>query len=315
MAEYDNTTRFLQGLASDALLDANNLENKLRATVDVDIEEPQFDADITKPTIEKPVRFTDLFEDINDNSQYATWINTKVEEWIDKYFPAINNGLRTLPEDVLCDILKGNGDGYSLAEKQFKDLWIRTRDRSFEARIAAEKNIRAELSQRGFSLPQGVLAHALIQADSQLADSVAQVNADIAAKEAQVKLDLLNMAAQLSVQYKTSIMGSLADFYRMWLTLPDRGLERAKAKASAYGTLYDAIGAYYNIETRFAELSASLQKTEAELKMDATRLRLLTSDNRDSKNAALAQAIRAYGDVATGAATASGSLVAQIESI
>lgn len=314
MSEYLNTTEFLQDLARDALQQAENVEDRIRNLNMPTIEDPQFDPDLVKPTMEPPARFSDLFEDADDKDALVTWVNGQIDDWIADYFPAISSCFRTVPEDFLCGVLQGNSNGYSFAEQQFKGLWTRTRDRAFETRLATERNLRAELTQRGFDLPPGVLAHALIQADAQLADTVAQVNADIAAKEAAIKLDLLKLAADLSIRYKTSIMSMLADFYRTWVTLPDRALERAKVKAAAYNSLYQALSTYYNVEMRFEELKLSAEKTDSELDLEAERLRILTATGGD-RNASLAQAVRAFGDVASGAATAAGSLIAQIEAI
>lgn len=46
-------------------------------------------------------------------------------------------------------------------------------------------------------------------------------------------------------------MSALADFYRMWITVPDKDIERAKVKAQAQASLYSALSSYYNVEISF----------------------------------------------------------------
>jgi len=111
-----------------------------------------------------------------------------------------------------------------------------------------------------------------------------------------------------------AIMSSLAEFYRVWVTIPDKDIERVRVRAQAYNSLYSALSTYYNVEISFEELRlrAETGDVDAQLATDRNKVALFAANGAAS---ALGSAVRGFSDISAGAANAAGSLVAQIESI
>jgi len=312
-SEYVATTGQLMAHAQAALREANNAEGKIRGASRPNLRERQFDFDPVKPILPPPPQFSDLFGADTTDSTMA-WLNDQVNGWIGQYFPSINACLKTLPDQWLCDVIGGVKPlGYS--QTYFDLVWHQARDRAYRTRRSEVAQIADSYSARGFTLPPGAMVAAIDEANQRASDVILEVNREQAIKDAEVKLQLLQFAEQQALQYKLGIMGSLADFYRQWSTLPDKDIEKARIRAQATSALYSALSSYYNVEVAFEGLR--LRAAEAEVgvmgDIDERRIRLFGTDN--NANAALGSAVRGFADISAAAANAAGTLVAQIESL
>ncbi len=172
-----------------------------------------------------------------------------------------------------------------------------------------------EFSSRGFELPPGAYIDAITRAEQRAADSILEVNVQQAIKDAEIKNQLLQFAVNTAVNYKLGIMNSLADFYRVWLTIPDKDIERARIRAQAMAALYSALSAYYNVEISFEQLRLRAAETEAGIDIDVDRNRLAKQGNFSSTAGALGQAVSAFANTAAQASQAGGSLTSEIKTL
>lgn len=308
---YDSTVNFLQGHAGAAMLRANNQASRISGLGRPNLREPNFNHSVKKPNIEAPPKFSDIFDGGDSSPSVLQWLNGQSDQWITKYFPSINGGLRTIPDDWLVRIISGQSPlGHSAT--YFELAWHRARDRAQRTVDSETAQIASEFSARGFSLPTGAYVDAVGKAQRRATDAILEVNREEALKDADIKLELLKFAEQQALQYKVGIMGAMADFYGKWLVLPDKDIERARIKAQAMTSFYAALGNYYNVELSFEELGmrAKQLKADVDLGVDRTRVANLQSDA--STNAALGQAVRGFADISAQAAGAAGSLTAEI---
>ena len=143
------------------------------------------------------------------------------------------------------------------------------------------------------------------------------MNAEQAIKDAEIKLELMKFAAEQALNYKRGILSAMADFMRLWVSLPDKDMERARLKAQAMGQFYSALSSYYNVEVAFEELSLKAKQATADVDISVDRNRIANANSADEagKAAALGQAARAFADISSQAANSAGTLVAQIESL
>lgn len=312
---YDSTTAFLQAQATEALNEARNNASRIYSLPpQITLREPEFDVNLTKPNIGPPPNFGDLFQGGDSTDPTIKYLNEQSDIWIQKYFPSISGCLRNIPDDWLCGVISGTKP-FGIDNTVFELVWHNARDRAYRTRNTEVRTLEAEFSARGFELPPGALVDATAAAEQRASDSIMDVNVQQAIKDADIKNELLQFAVQQAINYKLGIMNSLVDFYKTWVTLPDKDIERARIKAQAMSALYSALSAYYNIEITFEELRLRAAQLEAGTDIDVDRNRISKQSNFGSTASALGSAVSSFANVAAQANSAGGSLVAQIESI
>lgn len=314
-SEYNSTTVFLQAQASEALTEAQNNASRIWGlqNVQANTRDPRFELALTMPDIGPPPTFGDLFgADTTDLT--VDWLNTQADEWLAKYFPAINGCFKDQPEETLCDILSGVKP-YGLDKTILELVWQQARDRAQRTVISELRTVEASFSARGFSLPPGAMVSAQIEVRDRGAVQALDVNRDQAIKDADIKVDIFKTGLTLATQLKTAILNSLSDFYRMWLSVPDIDTERARIRAQAQSALYAALSSYYNVEIAFQELRLKAEQTKAGTDIDVDRNTLTKQSNYMGVAGPLATAVNAFATTAGNAAQAGGSLTAQVEAL
>jgi len=242
------------------------------------------------------------------------WLNEQADEWMAKYFPAIFECFKTMPEEVLCDIMSGVKP-FGVDKTVFEMVWHNARDRAYRTVNSEVDTLAATFSSRGFALPPGAMVDLVAQAERTGRDSILDVNRDQAMKDADIKVDLLKHALSLATQLKVGLLNTMADFYRMWATLPDKDIERARVRAQAMSAFYQALSAYYNVELGFQELTLKAATADAEVDLGVDKNRLAHESNFGPTASALGQATSAFAQIAAQASVAGGSLTAQVESL
>jgi len=309
---YQGTTDFLQKHAGEALMEASNAARRISAQKQPDLSNPRLSGGVTKPNLEEPPKFSDLFPGGDETDTEVRRLNTMVDEWISEYFPSINDCFKNVPDEWLCNIIT-NKNPFGLHESVFEAVWQQARDQEQRTFRSEEAALRAGYSERGFSLPPGAMVAATDALRERGEQAVQEVNRQEAIRNEEVKLQLLQFAVGEANQYKIAIMNSLADFYRMWMTVPDKEIERARVRAQAHSALYSALSTYYNVEVAFEQMKLEHASTDAQLQLDADKNKIALFGSNNAAPA-LGQAVRGFAQVSGDAANAAGSLIAQIES-
>lgn len=312
---YEDTTDFLQQQAAAALTEARNNASRIYSLPPKAVlREPNFDVTLTQPNIGPPPKFSDLFTEGDTSQATLDFLDQAADEWIAKYFPEINGCFKTQPEETLCAIINRTGD-YGIDGTVFAQVWNQARDRAYRTANSETETLQATFSARGFTLPAGAMVDLVTQAEQRATNVVLDVNRDQAMKDADIRVDLLKTALQLSVQLKLGVMNAMADFYRLWITLPDKDIERARIRSQAMSAFYAALGNYYNVEIAFQELTLRAAQTDAGIDIDVDRNRLTHEGHFGSTASALGQAVSSFANIAAQANVAGGSLTAEIETL
>ncbi|WP_322979111.1 hypothetical protein [Pseudomonas sp. C11] len=312
---YDSTTSFLQGIAQDALTQAGNNASRIYSLPPaMALRSPNFSVSLSKPNIGKPPVFADLFVGGDSTDPTLQYMNEQSDAFIAKYFPQLSSGFKNMPEETLLGILSGTKP-FGVDRTIFELVWHQARDRVQRAASSEQRTLEASFSARGFRMPPGQLIDAIGQSQQRATDAIHDVSRDQAIKDADIKQRMLEIGLQLATQMKTAIMASLADFYRVWVTLPDKDIERARIKAQAMSSLYGALSSYYNVEISFEELRLRAAQLKAGVDIDVDRSRISQQQLYTSVAGALASAVNAFADTAGSASQAGGSLTAQIENV
>lgn len=310
MASIDDNITQLFDFASTALGNARAAEGRIAAFTP-SIDSGSLDYSLTKPNMPLPAALSDLLSPDN-SSATLQFLNSESEKWLDTYFPELQACLRSSPEEWLCGIITGQKP-FGLSREVFEAVWHESRDREYRARNSAVRQIHAEFSARGFTLPVGAEVAAVIRTEEAASDAIAAVNRDQTVKDAEIKLDLLKFAESEALKLKLGVLQAMADFYRQWIELPNKDLEASRIRTQAYASFQDALSSYWRVQLGFEELRLQAANLRMNGKIDSSRLKVAaaTSDNR---NAALGQAVRAYGDVASAASNAASTLNANVVS-
>jgi hypothetical protein len=313
-SQYDETTQFLQDVATDAMNQAQNNASRIYSLPPMTtLREPTFDVDLTKPNIGPPPAYTDVFGADNTDPTIQ-YLNGQSDEWVAKYFPEISKCLKTLPEEWLCGVISGVKP-FGMAQTVFEQVWHAARDRAYRTHASEAATLEANFSSRGFQLPPGALVAQLAQSAQRATDTILDVNREQAIKDAEIKLDLLKFAEEQAIRLKLGVMSALGDFYRQWISVSDNDIRRAAVKAQAQQGLYSALASYYNVEISFQDLILRAAQLESGIDIDVDRNRLVHEGHFGSTASALGSAVSAFAQVAANASQAGGSLTAQIEAI
>lgn len=315
MSNYESTTSFLQGIAQQALTAASNNAGRIYSLPPgASLRNPNFAVSLSKPNIGAPPLFSDLFVGGNTTDPTMLYMNQQADQWMAKYFPQAAGDFKNMPEETLLGILEGTRP-FGIDQTVFEMVWHQARDRAYRAAGSEQRTLEASFSARGFTLPPGALVDANAQSRQRALDSIHDVSRDQAMKDAEIKQGMLQMALQLSTQLKLGIMSALADFYRMWITLPDKDIERGRIKAQAMSALYGALSSYYNVEISFEELRLKAAQLKAGVDLDVDKAKISQQQLFSSIAGALASSTNAFADIASSASQAGGSLTAEIQSI
>lgn len=312
---YEDTTEFLQDQAAAALSEArNNAARIYSLPPKAVLREPNFEVSLTAPNIGPPPKFSDLFTEGDTTQANLDWLNAEADAWIEKYFPEINGCFKTQPEETLCAIINGTRP-FGVDRAVFEQVWHQARDRAYRTANSETETIQATFSSRGFTLPAGAMVDLVTQAEQRATNVVLDVNRDQAMKDADIKVDLLKTALNLATQIKLGVMSAMADFYRLWITLPDKDIDRARIRAQAMSAFYAALSSYYNVEIAFQELTLRSAQTDASIDIDVDRNRLAHEGHFGSTASALGQAVSSFANIAAQANVAGGSLTAEVETL
>lgn len=309
MATIDDNINRLFEFASAAIGNARSAEGRL-AAVNVSTNVPNLNYKVGQPNMPLPTSLGELLSPDN-SSTTIKFLDAESEKWLDKFFPEIQACLRTSPEEWLCGIITGQKP-FGMSREVFEAVWHEGRDREYRARNSAVRQLHSEFSARGFSLPVGAHVAAITKAEEAASDAIGQVNRQQMTEDARIKLDLLKFAEEQAIRLKLGVLQAMADFYRQWIELPNKDLEASRIKTQAYATFQDALSSYYRVQLGFEELRLQAASLEHSGKIDSNRLKVDAARTWDSRNAALGQAVQAYGDVAAAAASAASTLTANV---
>lgn len=304
----DDNISLLFDFASNALSSARQQASRI-SHFSPSVGSPSLNYSINQPAMAQPVSMADLLSTDNSSSTIQ-FLNAESEKWLDKFFPEIQACLKSSPEEWLCGIITGQKP-FGLSKEVFEAVWHEGRDREYRSRNSAVRQLHRDFSASGFSLPVGAHIAAITRAEESASDAIGQVNREQAVRDAEIKLDLLKFAESEAIKLKLGVMQSMADFYRQWIELPNKDLEASRIRTQAYATFQDAVASYQRVQLGFEELRLQAASLRMNGKLDADRIKmsLATGDNR---NAAIAQATRAFADVAASASGAASTLTASV---
>lgn len=236
----------------------------------------RFDHTVTAPVITKPLALEGIAEG-EANETLVAWLDDSAELWFNRFFPELSaaSANKDKPEQWLWGVISGS-EPFGVAPEVFTAVWNQARDREYRARNSAVDQIRMEFSARGFGMPPGAMIGAVARAEETAADAIAGVNIAQAIRDSEIKLDLLKFAEEQALRLKSGVMQSLADFYRQWISIPEKNYDKGRLQVEAYDSLNRALNDYYQIEMRFEEMRMKAAELRATGGIEESKLRVST---------------------------------------
>lgn len=212
----------------------------------------------------------DTPEDVIDRA------NAAVTAWVDAYFPSMSACFKDVPEQWICDVVSGVRP-LGNSEEAIYVAWRAAKANEFALLRSNQRNLEAEFSQRGFSLPPGVLVAATQRGQERMEDAVAQVNREAALKDIDVQVQLLQTAVTVAADLKRGLATLMADYFRAVSSLADQtqqyNVEKARIKADAEARFMEGLLTYHRINQGYYDSLASS-------KNDHDRVRAAIYDSR-----------------------------------
>lgn len=310
-SNYNPTTDTLFDTVTTAIDRATLIAARIGGTSKPNLRESRFSHDVEAINLDAPPKFSDLFVGADNANSIIAALDDQVDEWLAKYFPAVNGGLQSGTEDWCIGVISGVKP-FGIDSTVFDLVWHKARDRAYRTTRSEQRTIEASFSARGFSLPSGALVDVLTASEQRATNAILDVNRDQAIKDADIKVEILKHATSIATQLKTAILNTSADFFRAYYSVYGLDNETARVRAQAYNAYYSALATYYNVEVSWEELrlKAESMSTETDLALDKNRISLYAENGAA---AAHAQASRGFADIAASSANAAGTLVAQVE--
>lgn len=312
-SSYQPTTDELFAQASTAMSYASMSAGRINISTKPGLKETPFNYAVPNISVGPPPQFSDIFGGANNADPNIIAVNDKVDKWLAKYFPAINNGFTEIPDEWLMNVISGVKP-FGIDSTIFDLVWHRARDRAYRTVTSEQRTLEASFSNRGFGMPPGALVDQLSESERRAADAALDVNREQAIQDAQIKNDLLKMAVQVAAQLKMGILNTSAEFFKAYYQFYNLDAESARLRAQAYSAFYNALASYYDVEVSVEglKLRAAMASSETDGSIDQRRVAAFAADGTGMAHA---QAARGFADVAASSANAAGTLVAQIEAI
>jgi hypothetical protein len=290
-SEYSSTTSQLFSVASQALGYASLSAGRIGSNSKPALSNPTMGYSVNAKNFGAPPQFSDIFTGADSTSTVIKSLNGQVDEWLEKFFPSINGGLKNVPEDYLINVISG-AKPFGTDQSVFDVIWQQYRDQAAKTVRSEQAQLAATFSSRGFSIPPGALIDQMARAESRGTDAVS-----------------------ISSQLKMGILTASADYFRAFYSVHNLSNETARIRAQAYQSFYGALSNYYNVEVNWENLrlQAAVEKANTALGVDRNKVGLYGGG--DGVAGAHAQASRGFSDIASAANAAAGTLVAQIEAV
>lgn len=310
---YPDTTNNLFSVVTTAMDRASLSAARIGIDNGANLREQKLNFDVEKTNLGPPPKFSDLLDGSSGANDIITQIDDQVDEWLAKYFPAINAGFRNQPEDFVLGVISGTRP-FGIDSTVFDLVWHKARDRAYRTSASERRTLEAAFSGRGFTMPVGALVDAIAQAEQRATDAILDVNRDQAIKDADIKNDILKFSVGIAAQLKTAILNTSAEFFRTYLSVHGLDNESQRIRAQAYSTYYNALSTFYNVEVAWEQLRLRAAESSANVSSDIDRNRVANSSAGNAATAH-AQAAQGFANIAQGAASAAGSLTAEIASL
>lgn len=311
-SSYDASTANLLKIVSEAQTNALGVAGRIPTGMYASLQERAFSFAPSKFDLPAPPAFSDMFGVAKADGDIAT-LNSQVQAWLDGHFPNLSSSMAGIPEDWIAGIIGGTRP-FGIESTVFDLVWQQARDRAARTVDSDRRTLEANCSKRGFTLPDGALVAALLESEQRGQAAVLDVNREQAVKDAEIKQELLKFAVQQAAQLQLGILSASADLFRAYYALYNTDVERDRARAGAYASYMGAMSSYWNVELGVEQVRLRAAEAQADNSVAINRNRVANA-GLQTGNSSLGAAVQGFAQIASNAASAAGTLTAQIQTL
>ena len=228
-------------------------------------------------------------------------MSDKLAEFFTIYYPLNNDGYDEGTAWLINTITNG-GTGINPAVED--QIWQRGRDRIIAEGARADSQTLIEFSQRGFSLPSGVMAARLQLNRTTQAKSLQELSRDVAIKQAEIEVENLRFAVDLAVKTRLQALGAASDYLRAIMLAPDAAFRVASVNQDAQARLISATADLYRARLQRDEIAMRIPFQTADNTLKVGQLNLdAFYQGIDARVRAAGTAAGVYGSMAQAALT------------
>jgi hypothetical protein len=230
-------------------------------------------ADVIPGAIAKPMLPTSDFSvDVRDAFDHAFGsfnadLKPQIIDYLAEFFPDIAGAVRSGSDQWIIDTITSGGYVPVAVENA---IWNRARDKEMQDAGRAEQSIIDATAARGFSMPTGATAAALLSLQQESVTRMAAVARDIAVNSFTVANENIKFAIQQAIGLRTAFVGALGEFIKTAMIQPNGAAEYAKTILAAKSNLYDAATRLYSATV--AEEQMRVEALQKNVSLDLTAL-------------------------------------------
>lgn len=229
--------------------------------------------DVIPGAIAKPMLpTTDFSVDVKDAfdrafGSFNADLKPQIIDYLAEFFPDIAGAVRSGSDQWIIDTITSGGYVPVAVENA---IWNRARDKEMQDVARAEQSIIDATAARGFSMPTGATAAALLSLQQESVTRMAAVARDIAVNSFSVANENIKFAIQQAIGLRTAFVGALGEFIKTAMIQPNGAAEYAKTILAAKSSLYDAATRLYSATV--AEEQMRVEALQKNVSLDLTAL-------------------------------------------
>jgi len=170
------------------------------------------------------------------------------EQWL---VDTITNGSTGIPTDVEAQI------------------WERSRNRELRDGARLQDEALSAFAARGFSLPTGALAGALLEIQQSVADKISTHGRDVAIKQAEIQIETVKFAVAQALDYRIKAINAALEYWKAYLLPHDIAAKRFTVLADQKLKFYNATVDLYKADTQLYSSMVQNRQIEIDSSMKA----------------------------------------------
>ena len=223
----------------------------------------------------------------------------KLTEFFTIYYPLNTDGYDE-GMDWLINTITNGGTGINPAVEN--QIWQRGRDRVIAEGARADSQTLIQFSQRGYSLPAGVMVKQLQANRFEQLGRLQEQSRDVAIKQAEIEIENLRFAVNLAVDARLRALAAAADYIRAVTGGFESAVRISNLEAQAKASLMAATADLYRARLQRDEIAMRVpfQVTDNTLKVGQMNMDAFYQ-GIDAKVRAAGTAASVYGSMAQAA--------------
>ncbi len=193
---------------------------------------------------------TEILRTFQDGfAQFKPEMLEGLADYIARFFPEC---VFATTENWICNTILNGGTGIPPAIEA--QIYSRARSRDSQEASKLREAAVLQFANRGFTLPNGVLAGRLLEIEQDASAKASNTNREIAIKQAEIEIENIKFAVSEGVKIRISVVNAIADYLRAYLLPIDLANNRADVMARSKGVLLNSSADYYRAMVTEAEL-------------------------------------------------------------